>query len=414
MSDSLFDNPAYSEICSALPSITNRDDEPIFGRLSNGSWLMFDQRIDLKLNTPNSPIDDGGKHMSINTNGHTNGQAFCSNVPRTFLNEYECKLSNNACRANSGRGSQIDIVLNHATIAMLNNLTGRYVYAIEGLLVNYNGIILDHPCTPGLRSRWEQKIISDCNPTELYDATNETLSHLLSGSGDNNPFMRDIYFPAEGTFCDSLDTDPEIEIEVNGECWTRVHPEHMSLFDMTYWVDNHPGGPYAIQKWAENNGTILVYPSNVEGKIHGMSRWNNHWHDFLYVGRFGDTLSLSELSTGLATVDVLNYFGGTQGGGNIDDSNVVICGSPGEVANDSGEELQFQSLMGYRTTWIRLYTQKTNAWIMAGLNSMDQLRQRVSWAMAQVSIFVYLCVLIFLLMSSVIIVNYLTFFFHSN
>ena len=137
-----------------------------------------------------------------------------------------------ACKASSGT-NQVDILLDNSTIAMLNNLTGRYVYAIQGLLVNYDGIILEHPCTPGLRSRWEPKDMSDCNPTQLYSGTSQTLSNLLSNSGDRNPFMRDIHFPEEGTFCNNSDTDPEIEIVVDGECWTRVHPEHKSVFDVS-------------------------------------------------------------------------------------------------------------------------------------------------------------------------------------
>ncbi len=225
---SLFNNPVFSETCSGLPSVPELDDGPIFGRLSDGTWLMFDPRVELQANTPSDPINDGGKQASINSSGAT----YCSNVPRTFLNENECKLSVDACRASSGT-SQAEILLENSTIAVLNNLTGRYVYAIEGLLVKYGGINLEHPCTPGLRSRWEPKNLTACNPTELYYDTNETLFNLLSSSGDDNPFMRDIHFPEEGTYCNSSDTEPEIEIEINGECWTRVHPEHMSIFDVS-------------------------------------------------------------------------------------------------------------------------------------------------------------------------------------
>jgi len=379
MDISLFNNPAFLETCSSLPSVPQNSDGPVFGRLSDGTWLMFDPRINLETNTMVEPISDGGKQTSINSNGET----YCSNVPRTFLNENECKLSMDACKASS-ESSQVEILLDNSTIAMLNNLTGRYTYAIQGLLVNYDGIILEHPCTPGLRSRWERKNPIGCDATELYDATNETLSHLLSDSGDDNPFMRDIYFPEEGTYCNSSDTEPEIEIEVDGECWTRVHPEHMSIFDMTYWVDNHPGGPYAIQKWSENNGAILVYPSTLEGKVHGMSRWNNNWHKFTYIGRFGDHLSLSDLPTNLRGLDVMNYFGSTQGS---DSSKVLVCGSPGEVANDKSGGFRFDLDTGFSTVDSRS-SQRKFVWTMIALDSLDQLRQRVSWAMSQILVVV--------------------------
>ncbi len=227
---SLFNISALSETCSGLPSLPQSGDAPVFGRLSDGTWMVFDPRINLTTNTLSEPSNDGGKQTSIDSSGVT----YCSNVPRTFLNENQCQLSTGtACRANGSMNSQVEILLENSTIAALNNLTGRYVYAIKSLQVKDGAIALEHPCTPGLRSRWKSKNLSDCNPTALYDTTNETLFQLLSGSGDENPFMRDITFPVEGTYCDSSDTEPEVEIEVNGECWTRVHSEHMSVFDVS-------------------------------------------------------------------------------------------------------------------------------------------------------------------------------------
>ena len=224
---SLFDDASYSSICSRLPSVPESGDEPIFGKLSNGTWFIFDPRIDFYNNTLESPVNDGGQ-TSVTASG---GETYCSNVPRTFLNENQCKLSSDACKPSSDK--EIEILLENSTIAAINILTERYVYAITGLLVKYEGIVLDHPCTPGLRSRWEPKDILECNPTTLYSATNSSLHELLLNSGDRNPYMRDIHFPEEGMICNITDTDPEIEIEVDGQCWRRVHDEHMSLFDVS-------------------------------------------------------------------------------------------------------------------------------------------------------------------------------------
>ncbi len=227
LGSSLFGNPAFSSICAALPSIPDFTDEPIFARLSNGTWFLFDPRLSLDGNTPGSPISDGGKSLLA----LSDGKKYCSNTPRTFLNEGDCQLSSNACR--QGSNDQLEILLENSTIAALTNLTGRYVYAIQGLLVKDGGIFLDHPCTPGLRSRWEPKDISGCSPTELYSATSSALAGLILESTDPNLFLRDIYFPLEGTSCDTRDTEPEIEIEVDGQCWKRVHDEHMSIFDVS-------------------------------------------------------------------------------------------------------------------------------------------------------------------------------------
>ena len=225
---SLFNNSTFSEKCSKLPSVPEIGDEPIFGKLPDGTWLMFDPRLDLMTNTLNSPAQDGGKEALTASGGKT----FCSNAPRTFLNEDQCQLSLDACEPSSS--NDVFLLLENSTIATLNNLTDRYVYAIKGLLVKYEGIVLEHPCTPGLRSRWEPKDSIDCNPTELYSDTHAILSEIIYGSGDRNPYIRDIYFPDEGKECAAGDTEPEIDIIVNDkQCWRRVHDEHMSIFDVS-------------------------------------------------------------------------------------------------------------------------------------------------------------------------------------
>ena len=224
---SMSDIPSFSSLCSTLPVVRDDGDEAVFGKLSDGTWLIFDPRIRLEENTVDSPMIDGGKGAFLTSGEKT----ICSNVPRTFLNENSCLLSSNACKPSSN--SQVDILLQNSTISAINMLSGRYLYGIKGLLVKYDGIRLDHPCTPGLRSRWVPMDLTDCNPTPLYSNTTESLKDLISESGDRNPYMRDIFFPEEGKECEAGDTEPEIEIEVDGVCWKRVHDEHMSIFDVS-------------------------------------------------------------------------------------------------------------------------------------------------------------------------------------
>ena len=181
---SLFNDPSFSLTCSALPSVPEMGDEPIFAKVSNGTWLLFDPRLRVETNTKDSPLNDGGKKASTSSGGVTS----CSNAPQSFLNKDSCQLSTNACKPSSN--NQVDIDLDNSTISAINTLSGRYVYAIKGLLVKYEGINLDHPCTPGLRSRWVPKNLTDCNPTPLYTGTNNSLSYLLSNSYDRNEYIR--------------------------------------------------------------------------------------------------------------------------------------------------------------------------------------------------------------------------------
>ena len=272
----MLQNALGSPMCNGIPVITEIGDEPIFGKVSDGTWLIFDPRLEVGQNTISSPLDDGGKVAQV----ASGGASYCSNVPRNFLNEDKCQLSSNACRTTSS-SSAIEVILDNTTISDLNHLvTGRFVYTLKGLYVvdqadnSQFPTKLEHPCTPELRSRWLLKV--NCNPTPIYSGTNSSLQELLGKSGDRNPYIRDIYFPEVGMSCNSTDKDPEIEIEVKGQCWRRVHGDFTSVYDMTYWVDKHIGGAEKITKWSQNNGTTLIFP-NIHPTnpqlSHPMSRW---------------------------------------------------------------------------------------------------------------------------------------------
>lgn len=119
------------------------------------------------------------------------------------------------------------------------NLTERirFVYAIKGLPLEDNEDSVPHPCTDNARSRWELVESEDCNPTMTIGVlTNLTLMTLLSNSIDSNPFLRDIYF-TQGLQCNETDISlgPSIELLVDGQCWRHVHPDHLSVYD----VSNH-------------------------------------------------------------------------------------------------------------------------------------------------------------------------------
>lgn len=155
---------------------------------------------------------------------------------------------------------------------------------------------------------------------------------------------------------------------------------------MTYWVGKHPGGPDKIQKWSQNNGTILVYPSLLESRPHGMANWNNNWHKFTYIGRFGDYLKLGDLPNDLRRVEVTNYFDKTV---ESDNSKMLVCGSPGEVANSKDDGLLLDASTGFSTLGWNTGKSREYVWIMIALGAPDQLRQRVAWALSQVGRFIH-------------------------
>lgn len=112
-----------------------------------------------------------------------------------------------------------------------------------------------------------------------------------------------------------------------------------------------------------------------------MSRWNNNWHKFTYVGRFGDTMSLGDLPNDLRKVEVIDYF--DESDKNLE-SLMMVCGSPGEVTNNKTGGFLFDADTGYQTVPWYVGNNKKYVWIMVALNANDQLRQRVAWALSQV------------------------------
>ena len=227
--------------CDDIPHVFEELDTPVFAKMADGTWLIHDRRLELQENTLHTPLSDGGGSINIETGEDT----MCMNAPRTFLNEKNCKLSLDGTSCGSIPAPVTEILLGDENILQLQNITGRYIYALNGLVVKYDSNQkIKHPCTPGFRSRWE-KTTGECrNPSSLGPDTHDTLLQLFKvAEADLNAHLRDIFFPLEGMQCDSTDVDPEIEIQVGTDCWENKHPEHMSVYDFTYWTrtENHPG-----------------------------------------------------------------------------------------------------------------------------------------------------------------------------
>mmetsp|Transcript_1433 Transcript_1433/g.2264 ORF Transcript_1433/g.2264 Transcript_1433/m.2264 type:complete len:3782 (+) Transcript_1433:192-11537(+) len=388
-----------STTCNNIPDVTEEGDPHVFGRLPDNSWLIFDPRIVLEDNTDDSPIQDGGGSTELVTGGDT----LCANAARTFLNEDKCILSTSSSACGAIPTPETLISLNEENLLTFLHLTGRYVYAIDKLTVEDSfGNKIEPVCTPGLRSRWKLKTESACNPSYLGSDTNTTLVNLLvSQSGDENPQFRDTHFPTEGV-CDPGDTDPNVEILVDEQCWQRVHPDLMSVYDMTYWThnDTHMGNmnaannnrPHPIKKWADIDQTaILSYPSThpwSPGYNHPITRWTNNHQRFTYVGRFGDSVRFRDLPNEIRLDQVAEWYNAT---GSITGSGVIVCGSPGEVSNDETLGTGFDFATGRDTTW-NMGRNREAVWTSVALTAPDQLRQRVAFAFSQLLVIVRLAI----------------------
>jgi hypothetical protein len=325
-------------------------------------------------------------------------KATCYNAPRTFLNEEYCVMSDNACQPDEGPDVQIN--LNFTTLEIMYNKTGgaagletKYVYAIDKLRIDNTALnYIDRPCKPGARSRWVK--VSDCSNGQSWQSTTKAIFEaLITNSPDkNNPYLRDVFFPTVNTVCHADDVNKfgfKVSINVNGvnTCYENQHPDNLQVYDFTYWTIHHPGNfnENKIKKFADVNKTwVLTYPGWKD-----MARWHVNKGSFGNLGKLGDNTTLKSLPPALLREDIARTFGG-ESRTVAAAGSVMVCGSPYEVATEHTAESGplfkggFDMYTRYNHTTWGLGEQRESIWIHIALNSPDQLRQRVAFALSQI------------------------------
>ena len=100
--------------------------------------------------------------------------------------------------------------------------------------------------------------------------------------------------------------------------------------------------------------------------------------------RFGDVVNYRDLITDLKDPAVANALGGSDFVSVAD--GVITCGSVGEVANDPafGGMFDAENNKEETTSDKDHEQQKTKIWTKIALESADQLRQRMAWALSQI------------------------------
>ena len=352
-----------------------------FGDGANPRWLSFDGRLELLENDLNNPIPDGGGSQQLLGSR-------CSNVARNFLNIDTCILSESLEGCSSAyTNPAAEVSLSDITLLKLFELTKNYVYAVKDLRADTS------PCEQNTISRW-QKIdnITQCiNDTIVTDqSTLTTLSNLLLNAGEDSSvystesgWLRDIEYSSGS--CDKDMTTPNatdrsyVLVLAGDTCWELVHQDLYNVYEMTPWVEQHPGGANQITQFADNLNPFLSFPSN-----HLMERWDMNKEIFPYIGRYNTTVLFQDLPPSVQQDNVAIEYGavGSDGGGLI-----VSCGSPYEVPNDVSKGNTFFSFELDDETdtldFFELKSQRYAIWADVVLSAQDQLRQRMAWALAQ-------------------------------
>jgi len=273
------------------------------------------------------------------------------------------------------------LTLDELAILSLQDMTARYVYAVD----NLRGAISRLPCSSGMRSRWVPVDSSECSsPSVPVDAaTTSAFAQAFQLSSDENTYLRDVEF---GGTCHVDDTNKTgMAVDVNGQCYLNVHPDHMSVYDITGWVtmnnETFSDGNITLDM---NDTATLQYPD-----VFSMERWESEVKDkrmFTFIGRYGDEMEMTSLpehlrSTGDTFLDasykledtIDNHQGGT-----------IVCGSPGEVAPDPYMDDHFDITNLHLDSSPYHNQIKQTVWTMLALNADDQIRQRVAWALSQI------------------------------
>jgi len=353
--------------CDSIPYPINQN---VYVELSNGQHMIFEPALKWFWNTVDDPIYDGGGKIVI----ATDGVAQCANVPRTFLNENGCKLSNQSSACATYGTIEGSLKLSPATLVKFYGLQGAYIYTIFDLRLE-DDYAIESPCTLGERSRWNK--IDTC-VENVKPATSDLFGSLIRYSRDTNSNLKDIYLEDEGN-CHWKDVDKlQLYIQVDGECWMSIHPDAYNIYDFSEWANAHPGNTESdnfIMKPAAQGRHMIKFPSN-----HPMTRWNINKSKMLYIGRLGDVVEFMDIPIeGLRSRGVAEAFGvyipKPEG------KNILVCGSPGEVSNNKLSTQTFSIAHSARATLSLEGSaqQKKTVWTMIALNAKDQLRQRMAW-----------------------------------
>lgn len=121
-----------------------------------------------------------------------------------------------------------------------------------------------------------------------------------------------------------------------------------------------------------------------------MWRWQKHSvmtdRFGVYVARKGDSIKFDDLPIELQTETVANSLGANKLENVIGNTGgTLVCGSQGEVAPDPYLEDYFEIRTSDTDTLSdNNVAQRQTVWIDRALNSQDQLRQKMAWALSQI------------------------------
>jgi hypothetical protein len=313
-----------------LSDVEQEDPSTLLRINASPHYYRHDPRIQTLGNTLSSP--------AAATSTSLDGQS-CPTAPKTFVNEASCQLVS-ACSPLVY--SSATFTLDAENLRKFYTAGGLFVYALSGLQISSVDGSRKSPCNSA-GTRWAS-LAGPCGAEEtaLDDETKALIADKIRSSGDaTNHLVRNID-KVTGDCTTELDGVSAIgsKVEVDGVCWQHVHPQHLNVYDATYWSTVHDGNAAfptdrnpirAFAKSAtpdDSLRTILRYPLG----SHGMDRWSKNQHSpkFRLIGKLGDVIDFKDLPSSVQSEATAAAFGSV---GSRQVGAVESCGSAGEVCH---------------------------------------------------------------------------------
>jgi hypothetical protein len=214
------------------------EETPVFIRW-NSRLYIHDPRFVLLNNDVEDPLIDGGGEIVDKFADPFQRELTtrCANVPRTFLNEAHCHLSESpyVCPYTSRQeqreeednadGLEALFPINHGSLRAIYEITGVYVYAIDNLDIARDPEAVP-PCQPGSVSRWVPRPCTAEGQNTVSFQTNLLLGNIISryNQENQNSLLLDVFHPRGLDFSCSDDDTTKVGFEVqdidnDALCW---------------------------------------------------------------------------------------------------------------------------------------------------------------------------------------------------
>ena len=365
------------DLCRVLP-LPEVGMAPIFAKTFDGKYYIHDPHLIWVENT----VDEPYEYSTTPGFDQPHSKVLCANAPQTFLNEKSCIMTPVETDCTSHQAIGGSVILDNEKVISLHQATGRYVYAVKNLRVE-DDYSVESPCTPGTISRWVRKW-NGCE-ANVDISTEKIFSKILRKFDANNQILKDIRFPYNKSCLPREEKLKSIEVQVDGICWQSVHPDYGNVYDFSLLAEDgvHPGNQGAknpIKNFAESGLSDLTYPES-----HAMSRWNLSKSKLFLIGKLGHRVKFRDFPDQLRTRESAIALGIHDA--RVEESSVLTCGSPGEVANVATNQSIFDVTRKQSedtTSRKEFISQRGTVWTTIALTAKDQLRQRMAWALSQI------------------------------